>query len=224
MRKENVLFLTIAAAILLVLIFFVPSYGWILRAWLSPRSLAPGLNDDPGLAAENQALKAQVAEYAAVARELPSAPAGSIRAMVYSSYPLNFKNEITVNAGTDAGVAVGDAATFQGIFVGDVIAVFPESAVIDTVFDSNFKMPVRVGTAGYDALFVGGADPVAGSIAKASAVSAGDIVTTAASGFPYGLPVATVNATSGSPDNLFVQASLSFDYDVNDIQTLLIEK
>ena len=52
----------------------------------------------------------------------------------------------------------------------------------------------------------------------------GDIVASAAPGVPYGLPVARVIATSTSADSLFQQATLSFPYDINNIETVFIVK
>lgn len=207
-------------AVLLVLLFFKPSYGWQLRAWLSPQATFTA--DDPGLAAKNQALEAQIAELTNVQTELPQAPANDIRAMVYSRYPLNFKSELLVNAGADQGVAQGSAVMFQGIAIGTVEEVYKDSSLVMTVFDTGFKLPVRIGTHGYDGLLVGGADPMITSIQKGASVAAGDIVYSAGSAFPYALPIATVVGTTTSPDDLFEQTSVSFDYDLNTIETVLI--
>ena len=212
----------VCVAILAILIFFEPVYGWRLRAWLSPKPMAQA--DDPTLNAQNEVLQAQLAPLQSVAAQLPKNPKGEIRAMVYLQYPFGFKNEMLVNAGSNESVAVGKAVVFQGIFMGSVTQVFPDSAVVQTVFDPNFKMPVRVGARGYDALFTGGVNPKAISIAKDLAIQNGDIIYTAAPGFPYGLPVGTVNATSTSADNLFQEASINFIYDINDVQTVLIER
>ncbi len=45
--------------------------------------------------------------------------------MVYSRYPMNFKNELLTSAGSDDGVATGDAVIFQGMLIGQVRTVFP---------------------------------------------------------------------------------------------------
>lgn len=225
MRQRNGWVLIVCIVVLLLIIFLEPAYGWQLHEWLSP--VPPASSSDannPTLTAQNEALEAQLAKLSSISAEIPTVPGGYIRAMVYSRYPLNFKSEILVDAGSNEGVAVGKAVVFQGIMIGSIIQVFPDSSLVQTVFDSNFKMPVRVGVGGYDALFVGGADPKATSIQKSSPVESGDIVYTAAPGFPYGLPVALVNATDTSADDLFLEASLGFAYDINSIQTVLIAK
>lgn len=221
-QKKNIWILIVCVVIVLILIFFEPSYGWRLRSWLSPKLTAQG--DAVTLAAQNEVLQAALAPLQSVADELPKNAEYETRAMVYVQYPFGFKNEMLVNAGSAQGVAVGKTVTFQGIFVGSVVQVFPNSAIVQTVFDPSFKMPVRIGKGGYDGLLVGGADPKATSIAKNSPLQSGDIIYTAAPGFPYGLPIGIVNATSTSVDNLFQETSLNFAYDINDVQTVLIER
>ena len=218
-RKKHLWVFVLCVLALAILIFFEPSYGWRLRAALGPQNVIS--SDDPALPAQNQVLQAQLAQLQVIAAQLPQNPSNDIRAMVYSQYPFGFKNELLVDAGSNQGVAQGNAVTFQGIFIGNVAQVFPDSAAIQTVFDPGFKMPVRIGS-GVDALFTGGPDPAAGSISKGAAFFVGDIVYTAAPGTPYGLPIAVIAATSTSADNLFEQASLNFAYDVNSIQTVLI--
>ena len=194
-----------------------------MRAWLSPESGTATAQTSQTLADANEVLQAQVAVLQGVANQMPQNPRNQIRAMVYLQYPFGFKNELLVNAGTNEGVATGSAVTFQGIFLGTIIRTFPDSALMQTVFDPSFKMPIRIGSQGVDALLVGGSDPKATSMARSAAVAANDIVVTAAPGIPYGLPVGTIAATSTSADNLFQEATLNFTYDVNNIQTVLIQ-
>jgi rod shape-determining protein MreC len=218
--------------ILLFLIFFVPSFGWTLRTWLSPAlggsaesnnaSTSPG--ESPTLAAQNDALQAQLAALQVVASQLPTSTPNTIRAMVYSRYPMNFRNELLVNAGANVGVTSGAAVMFQGMLIGQVLKVFPDESLVQTIFDNDLKMPVRIGASGTDGLLQGGADPVVGSIANTAAVAPGAIVYSAAPGIPYAQPIAGVVATSTSADSLFQQATLSFPYDINNVETVLIMK
>jgi cell shape-determining protein MreC len=207
-------------AVLLILIFLEPQYGWELRRWLTPQATLQG--DAPSVATENETLEAQLAELQSVQTQLPQAPEGYIRAMVYSRYPLNFKSEFLVDAGVNQGVAQGSAVVFQGVAIGSVAQVYKDSSLVETVFDTGFKLPVRIGSGGYDGLLTGGADPIVTSIQKGAPIVQDDIVYSAGSAFPYALPVANVESTTTSPDDLFEQASLSFGYDLNTIQTVLI--
>ncbi|MGD1003339.1 MAG: rod shape-determining protein MreC [Minisyncoccia bacterium] len=218
--------------IFLFLIFFIPSFGWTLRTWLSPalggstesNNASTSPNDSPSLAARNDALQAQLATLQVVASQLPTSTPNAIRAMVYSRYPMNFRNELLVNAGSDEGVASGSAVTFQGMLIGQVQKVFENDALVQTIFDNDLKMPVRIGANGIDGLLQGGADPVVGSIASTAAIAPGDVVYSAAPGIPYAQPIAEVVATSTSADSLFQQVTLSFPYDINNVETVLIMK
>jgi rod shape-determining protein MreC len=208
--------------VLVLFILFAPSYGWKFRQFFAASNLFSP--DDQNIAAENEVLKAELAQVQALQSQLPTAFSNDIRAMVYSRYPFNFKNELTVNAGLDQGVATGSTVFFQGVLVGQVQSVSRDTAIVQTVFDNGFKMPVRIGMKGYDGLLQGSSYPIVGSIAKSSIVNAGDIVYAAGPGFPYGIPIGEISATSTSADSLFEQASLNFAYDINSIQTVLIQK
>ncbi len=221
-RKSNIVLLCGLCIVLLFFIIFAPSYGWRLRQFFATSIVVS--SDDQNIAAENETLKAELAQVQTLQSELPTSTSDDIRAMVYSRYPFNFKNELTVNAGSDQGVATGSAVLFQGMLVGQVQSVWRDSALVQTIFDNNFKMPVRIGAKGYDGLLQGSLCPVVGSITKGSLVSPGDIVYAAGPGFPYGLPIGEVGATSTSADSLFEQASLHFPYDVNSIQTVVIQR
>jgi len=214
--------------IIAVFIFFVPSYGWKIRSWLSPspenNDTGASQTDVPTLQAENDALKAQLATLQTVVSQLPTSTSDTVRAMVYSRYPMNFRNELLLNAGADDGVQSGAAVTFQGMLLGQVQKVFSGESLVQTVFDNTLKMPVRIGASGVDGLLQGGSYPTVGSIASNATIVPGDIVYSAAPGLPYGMPIAQVAATSTSPDSLFQQATLNFPYDVNNVETVLITK
>ena len=213
--------LSAAITLLIILAIFEPSYGWRVRELLSPDETMVSV-DDPSLAAQNEALKAQLATLDVVSSQLPQTTTNDIRAMVYSRYPLNFRNELLLNAGSAQGVATGSAVIFQGIMIGTVQTVWPHEALAETIFDSTLKMPVRIGDHGYDGLLSGGSYPSVGSISKDAALQSGDIIYSASAGIPYGLPIGIVSATSTSGDNLFQTASVNFAYDINTIQTVLI--
>lgn len=222
-RRTNTLLLGGLCAALVLFVVFAPTYGARVRSFFAANRtpLAP---DGQNVAAENEVLKAQLAELATLQAELPTSTAQSVRAMVYSQYPFGFKNELMVNAGANQGVTQGDPVLYRGVLVGQVTQVWNDGAAVQTIFDTNLRMPVRIGVKGYDGLLEGGLYPVVGSVAKNADVVSGDVVYAAVAGLPYGLPVAEVQSTSTSADSLFQQASLSFAYDINQVQTVLIQK
>lgn len=222
MQPRKSWFLGIVIVFLLFLVFFMPSLGMRMRELLGPQPLLS--NNTAQLAAENESLKAQLAELDTIASELPTSTTVAIRAMVYSHYPLNFKNEMMLNAGSADGVAAGDSVTFEGNLVGIIQDVAAHSSVAETIFDPNFKLPVRIGEKGYDALVVGGSYPMAESIAKTATITAGDVIYNAAPGIPYALPMGEIGNVTLTPNNLFEEASLIFPYDIGMIQTVEILK
>ena len=224
MSHRNHYFLAILLLAAAGLIILAPSYGWRLRGFLTPAPATGSTGDASNLAAENASLKAQVAELTAIVGQASGTVPNTIRAMVYSRYPLNFKNEILVNAGSGAGVLPGKSVLYEGNLVGTVYQVFADGSIVQTVFDPGFRMPVRIGTSSIDALLQGGTEPMAVSIAKDSTVEPGDVIYAAAPGIPYGLPIGEVDTVSISANNLFQQATVNFAYDLNTIQTVLIEK
>ena len=222
MQPRKSWFLGIVIVLLLFLIFFMPSVGARMRGFLGPQTAAP--NDAGQLAAENESLAAKLAELSVVADELPTSSPDTVRAMVYSSYPLNFKDELMVNAGTVDGVAAGDAVVFRSNLIGAVAQTSAHSSAVQTIFDPDFKLPVKIGAKGYDALLIGGSYPMIESIAKTAIVAQGDIVVSAAAGMPYGIAIGTIGNAALAPDSLFEEAPLSFPYDIGAVQTVEIVK
>jgi cell shape-determining protein MreC len=222
MKKRNNWFLGILIVALALFAVLAPSYGYRLRNFLNPP--ATGQADSTNLAAQNEALKAELAKLQAVENQLPKASSSAIRAMVYSRYPMNFKNEMLIDAGAGDGVIPGKGVLFQGVLVGTVYQVFTDGSIVETVFDPNFRMPVRIGSGGVDALLQGGAEPAVVSISKTARVQDGDIIYTASPGIPYALPVGEIKDISVSANNLFQQATVSFVYDINSVQTVEVER
>ena len=232
MQKSNwILFVLIAA--LAVLIFFKPYYGWEIRKFLAPNFGAQN-NAAGDLTLQNQNLKAELAKLENIKSQFPDRQPNFIGAIVYSRYPLNFKNELLLNAGARDGVAVNKAVVVGGILVGRVNRVFDTTALVQTVFDGDFQTAVRIGnsdapafakaSADTQALLRGGAMPKLTLVPLAANVSAGDIVYSASPDFPYGLPIGEVGSVSTSSDNLFHEATLNFAYDINSVEAVLVAK
>lgn len=218
--------LIILSISLLALIIFAPSYGWHVRAFFSGNGSEP--SNTQNLIAQNDALKAQVAEYQTVESQLPDYSANYVRAMIYSREPMNFRNEFLINVGQNEGIMAGNAVVVEAsssyVLVGKVETVFAETSLIQTVFDPGFKVAARVGASGYDALLEGGASPVAASLPKSAGIEVGDAVFSADPTLPYGLAIGTVTSVGVSPDSLFQVAQLELPYDLNTVQTVMVAK
>lgn len=146
----------------------------------------------------------------------------ALKVPVYSQYPLNLKNQLSIAAGTADGVKEGDVALTNGYLVGIVEKSFEHSALVQTVFDKRFQAPVRIGTAGADALLRGGNEPELTLIPADAAVSEGDVVYAAANGMPYGISIGSLQGLHDSEDRVFREAVLSVPYAAGDLEELTI--
>lgn len=142
-------------------------------------------------------------------------------AKIYSTYPFNNRNLLTVNAGAESGVRIGMPATIEGkILLGQVIEVFENKSIIRTFFDKDFSLPIRIGEKEANALLVGGQDPRLSLIDKSSDIKEGDSVFSAGRDFPYGMAVGTVGIISSA--NSLLEASLMTPYQISDLREVYI--
>lgn len=142
-----------------------------------------------------------------------------IEAKVFSAYPFSDRSEITVNAGTDKGVKVGDAVVFQKILVGKIKETSKRTSVVQTVFDPEFEIPVRIGEAETDALYVGGINPKLNMIDSTISPKCGELVICASSDLPYGLGMGRTLQIS---EGLLKEASLEPLLEIKKIRNVLI--
>lgn len=150
---------------------------------------------------------------------------GENKIKVYSSYPFNDKSQIYIAAGEDRNIKVGDLATYgQGILVGKVIRVLQDASIIQTIFDPDWKMAVRVGDREVDALFSGGNELTLSLISKDAPLKPGDLVITASRDLVYGLEagrIKTVEEISATP---FKKAVLEPSFKLSELKDVKISK
>ena len=102
--------------------------------------------------------------------------------------------------------------------------MFDNYSIVQTIFDGDFKIPVKIGNSLYDGLLIGGISPKIGSISKKALINNGDVIIIADSAFPYGLPIGTIRDVKISSDNLFQEATIDFAYDMQNINSVLVQK
>ncbi|MEN9342216.1 MAG: hypothetical protein RIQ54_472, partial [Candidatus Parcubacteria bacterium] len=141
---------------------------------------------------------------------------------VYSRFPFNFREEISVAAGTVAGVGIGDVVVLpvsdQGaILFGSITDASRTIAHAMTIFDARWKSPVRIGSSGAQGLLVGGLSPRVSFISRTAEISVGDIIYNADSRFPFGLTIGQIKHIESSADSGFRQADIKFSYDPSDV-------
>lgn len=195
----------IVLALAWALFLGLPRLGWYVGDFLRGGG-SSGPDEVSVLRAEILRIKTEEA----VRRDESSPPRREeVRAFVYSRYPFNFKDELTIGAGSDQGIRPGDAVLAGEVFIGRVESVSRETALVTTVFDADFRTSVRIGSVGADALLVGGVSPKLTLIPKEARLTEGDPVYSAFVGAPYGIPVGEVRDIRLSEDNLFLEGSLS---------------
>ena len=97
-----------------------------------------------------------------------------------------------------------------------------DSSIVSTIFDPSWQMAVRIGSSQIDGLFQGGVSPTVTLIPQNGQINVGDMVITAASGFPYGLEVGVVEDISNTPNSVFRQADLQTEVDISDLRNVTV--
>jgi cell shape-determining protein MreC len=223
--------LVISSAALGGLLFFRPQSGAFLRDILT-RSGPENMEDAEAqnAAIQTESLKAALASLEDLRSRLGMLPRIGVLAPVHARYPFNFKHELTVGAGRLRNVAAGDAvlvpaqeSSAAAVFVGTVVKIFDDQAVVKTIFDPEFRLPVRIGPRGIDALLTGGAEPRLTLIAKSAPVVGGESVYAAGTDAPYGLAIGSLRELAPAKDQLFQEATVSFPYDPGDIRVVAVQ-
>ena len=204
--------------LILILIILNPDFILKLKYFLIKK---PSQNISE-IEKENLILKSQIAELEILKPFLPQIKYPNLKlAFVYLRYPFNFKNEILINLG-EKDVKIGDIAVLPSfeknnfILVGKVKKVFENYAVVQTLFDSDFKLSVKISTSS-EALFVGGPFPKLTLIPRQNKINYDDIVYVADSSLSYGLIIGKVGEIKNISNTLFNEATLILPYDLNSI-------
>ena len=127
------------------------------------------------LLAENEALKAQIADMEDEARQADSYQRENERlrealdltstredfelvdGYIISRSSTDWSSSLTINRGTNAGVEEGQCAiTANGEVVGLVTDVGPNYAIVKTVLDSSLEISATIASSGYNGMVTGG--------------------------------------------------------------------
>src|SRR5258708_3997611 len=174
MAREDCSLLIFLIHVVGLCIIFRPSIGLRLQSVLGPKGNREA--GAPNTTEEIAVLKAQVATYATIQSEIKEKPRNGRLGLIFSRYPMNFKNELLINLGKNDGAAVGDGVVWNGILIGKVNQVYADSATVQTIFDSGFSLAVRVGNSGVDSLLQGGTRPALTLIPKTAKIATGNAV------------------------------------------------
>lgn len=175
---------------------------------------------------ENQNLLAQLQKYQLSPKQSEQNLSDKyLSVKVFSTYPFNIKNTITVNAGEKNGIKKSMAATVgDNILLGQVKEVFEDYSVIQTIFDPDWQLSVRIGEAENNALLKGGNEPRVVLIEKEKQIQINDVVYSASQEFPYGLKIGEVAEIRQTAAGVFKEAVLKIPFNVGELREVKIIK
>jgi rod shape-determining protein MreC len=144
-----------------------------------------------------------------------------LTAKVYSLYPFANRSEIVINKGSNAGIKEGMAVVVENkVMVGKIKTVYGTSSVVQTIFDKNSKMPVRIGETETDAFYDGGLTAKLSLIDSKSLIKEEDLVLAADKNLPYGLVLGRVmNITDANP---LKEARLQPIYELKNLRNVVV--
>ncbi|MBI5079431.1 rod shape-determining protein MreC [Candidatus Wolfebacteria bacterium] len=170
---------------------------------------------------ENENLRGELQLAAAGVKE--TGQKNYLPAKVFSTYPFNFKNKITVNVGEKNGVKKSAVVVFgENILVGQIADVSRDFSVARTIFDPGWQLPVRIGKEEINGLLQGGNEPKIVLIENDKLLETGLVVYSAGEGIPYGLKVGEIKEISKDAMGVFKEAFLKMPFNVGDLREVNI--
>ncbi|MDI6717761.1 MAG: rod shape-determining protein MreC [Patescibacteria group bacterium] len=168
---------------------------------------------------ENESLKAQLQKTVDFEANRDSI---YISAKIFSTYPFNIKNSLLVDKGLKQGIQKNmTVLVSEGILLGRVEEASDNSSIIQTIFDSNWKMPVKIGEEKTNGLFEGGNDPKITLIEKP--VKSGDVVFTASKDFLLNLKIGEIREIKQDNSGIFKEAFVDIPYSVNELNEVYLK-
>lgn len=174
--------------------------------------------ENAGLSRENRLLLERMSELEMLRRENQAlrqivnsplfyeVPTAVKIARILGNSPSKPKEILYIDLGKNGEVSKDDLAALPvKTLVGKVREVFDESAVVETVFNPEMKIAVRVGDVWAEGLFLGGGKAKVSFIAKDAAVNVGDAVVTSGKdgNVPAGFLVGKVKEVISRPAEPF---------------------
>jgi len=171
---------------------------------------------------ENEELHVQIQKLSTVNCQISNVN-GYLTAKVFSTYPFNVKNQITINAGEKQGIKKMMVAVLEkDILVGQVTEVFENYSVVRTIFDPDLQLPVRIGKEEINGLFKAGNEPKVILIEKEKQIQINDVVYSASQEFIYGLKIGEVAEIKETVAGVFKEAVLKMPFNVGELREVKI--
>ncbi len=168
---------------------------------------------------ENQRLRFELEQ---ITDSTVSTEDGYRRAHVYSRYPFNDREVISIDLGSNDGIAVGmPVVTTEQFFLGKVTAVRNRQSEVQTIFDSSWRSSVAIGESGNKAVLRGGQHLRLELIARTSNV-VGVQVFNIAPDFPFHQLIGTVEKITDHPGEPWQTGRVAVPYDAGNITEVLV--
>ncbi len=194
------------------------------RWWLQGLA-SPALNqqEQKELQLENKDLKARLWR---LEKTQSNNNSSIISAKIHSRYPFNDKSIISISAGKQSGVSPGMAVTVkEGLLIGKVTKAFSRYSLVETIFNPDWQLPIRIGEAEIESLLTGGSELKVTLIAKDKKLESGDRVFAASKDFPYGLTIGDLEILKpGSSAGVFHEAVVKVPYNLNELSDVRVIK
>ncbi|MBI3638525.1 rod shape-determining protein MreC [Candidatus Wolfebacteria bacterium] len=185
-------------------------------------------DENLALKQENQELRAQIQKNSILnsgSGFLNSGANKNLKARVFSVYPFNIKNQLTIDVGESRGVKKSMAVTLgENILVGQTKEVFADSSVVQTIFDPKMQLSVRIGEGQVDGLLQGGNEPKIILVEKTKPISVGDFVFSANADIPYGLKVGEIYKINENSAGVFKEIILNIPFSINELREVNVVK
>lgn len=223
---KRIVFISLIIAILITTFFsgiFIPKHAFVASLRFVRQYLKIDFyQENVLLKLQNENLKAQLQRAKDGVADSPDAEQ-RIAARIFSTYPFNMKDTIVVDRGADDGVMPAMVATLSdSILLGLVVSVEDHSAVVRTVFDSRWQLPVKIGPDHINGLFAGGNDPKVILVEKP--IKIGDGVFSAAKEFPMGIKIGEIKEVRSDTGGIFKEATIRTPYAIGDISTVHLSR
>jgi len=168
---------------------------------------------------ENADLRAQVGLSASAGWQV-------VGANIVAYQPDSYRQYITIDRGQDAGIKLGQAATSNGLLVGQVNQVNANTARVMLVGDPDFRLAVRDQDTGATGILQGqlGSGLVMDDISQTDQVHAGDTVVTSGlgGGMPPGIAIGRVETVNTAQNEVFQSAAVAPSADVSRLRLVFV--
>lgn len=142
---------------------------------------------------------------------------------VYSRYPFNGYNLITVGTGNKDGIKESMSVfTAEDVLIGSVRRVKNYQSEIMTIFDNNWSSNVFIGDNLINAVLEGGREPKLGLIPDDADINPGDIIYSASSDYPTNSVIGEVGEVFYEVGDIWKTAEIDFPYDISNLRSLKI--